>query len=77
MFAAAVGITTRVFGAAWRYFWSIETGRWENGWIIGGCMGLFIFFSGLGFSLRWSWISAGILIAGSFIGKLIQKYFEE
>lgn len=76
IFAVAVGISIKVFAIAWRHLWNIETGPWEIGLLVGSCVGLFIFLSGLGLGSRWAWVVGAVIIVGRFSVKLIEKYFE-
>lgn len=72
LFAITVGIATRVFAAVWRYFWHIESESWELGALIGSCIGLFILLNSLKLSPYWTWVCAGIIIAGRFLIKLME-----
>ncbi len=75
IYSAAVGIFVRLDAMAWRHFWNIQSGTWGLGLLVASCVGLFIFVTGAGLSIRWAWIFAAVIIIGSFLVKLLENYF--
>jgi len=73
IYAVAVGIGIKVFAAAWRHFWNIETGLRESGALAAATIGLLVIW-GIERGPRVASLSAGLIIAGYFLIKLVKKY---
>lgn len=73
IYAVAVGIGIKVFAAAWRHFWNIETGLREGGALAGATIALLVIW-GIEKGPRVASVSAGLIIAGYFLVKLLKKY---
>jgi hypothetical protein len=73
IYAVAVGIGIKAFAVAWRYFWNIETRLLESGALAGATIALLVVW-GIEKGPRVSSITAGLVIAGYFLVKLVKKY---
>lgn len=72
IYALAVGICIRVFATGWRRLWNIDTGRTEGAALAGAVMGFLVVW-GIGRGPGAAGLSAGVIITGYFVAKLIKK----
>jgi hypothetical protein len=73
IYAIAVGIGIKILAAAWRHFWNIETGLREGGALAGAVIAVLAVW-GIEKGPRVASVSAGLIITGYFVIKLIRKY---
>lgn len=71
-YAVAVGVCIRVFAAAWRYLWNIETGRAEGAALAGAVMGFLVVW-GIDGGAVVAGLSAAVIIGGYFVAKVIKE----
>lgn len=72
IYAIAVGVSIKIFAAVWRHFWNIDTGQREKYMLVGATVVILVMWGERG--IRGASISAGLVISGYFVIKLIKKY---